>query len=354
MRHTIYIAHEYGDESHFKALYEKAQQYGYSVSGQIILKNRSFLGKIYKAIFKRHKLKEAIEVIRDRIKFYFIKNQILIVGIAPYNKHLNKYKRIFKRNQSYYFTSQIKWDGSDCIKGTINNKEKFEKLLSECFQGAFCVSRVSEHGVSKYIDKTRVVNHSINVNEYRYSMATNEPIKLLYIGQYVERKNICLLLQWIKDNPNTKFSFSFMGRGELEKEINSLCEQDDRVVNKGFCSKDILKQTICEYDYLLLPSEEEPFGIVLIEALACGVPCIVSDAVGPSEIIKDGYNGFIFSLKEKYTSFAQVMKRVIETSEKEQQILRQNAYKSGLQFDTSQIVLKWMELLNNGILEEEL
>ena len=33
----IYIAHEYGDESHFKALYEYACKYGYKVSTQIVL-----------------------------------------------------------------------------------------------------------------------------------------------------------------------------------------------------------------------------------------------------------------------------------------------------------------------------
>ena len=44
---------------------------------------------------------------------------------------------------------------------------------------------------------------------------------------------------------------------------------------------------------LLMTSHTESFGIVLIEAMSCGVPCIIFDtARGACEIIEDDYNGF--------------------------------------------------------------
>ena len=46
-------------------------------------------------------------------------------------------------------------------------------------------------------------------------------------------------------------------------------------------------------DFFVLPSDEEPFGIVILEAMAHKKPVIVSDAVGPSEIIEHGETGFI-------------------------------------------------------------
>lgn len=47
-------------------------------------------------------------------------------------------------------------------------------------------------------------------------------------------------------------------------------------------------------DLLVLPSLEEGFGLVVPQALACGVPCLVSDAVGAADLIEPGVNGEVF------------------------------------------------------------
>lgn len=46
-------------------------------------------------------------------------------------------------------------------------------------------------------------------------------------------------------------------------------------------------------DVLLLPSEEEPFGRALIEAMAMGVPVLATNVGGPPEIVKDGSDGYL-------------------------------------------------------------
>ena len=343
----VFIAHEYGDESHFKALYSQAENKGYKVSGQIILKNRSFLGKIYKAIVKNHSLIQAGNIIFERIRFSFIKNEILIVGIAPYNTEMNKYRKIFKRNRSFYFTSQTVWDGSDYISGTYANKKEFEKILTECFQGAFCVTEKSKNEVSKYVQNSTVVNHSIETKEYTKNTSCGRKINFLYIGQYVDRKNISLILNWFKQNSIDNITVTFIGKGPLEKLINKQSLEDGRIFNRGFCDKNFLKENISNYDFLILPSDKEPFGIVLIEALACGVPCIVSNADGPSEIIKNGYNGFIFDLNNKEKNFADAMNLVLNLSIGERTRLKENAIQSSKQYDTGNIINRWIDMLEN-------
>ncbi len=52
---------------------------------------------------------------------------------------------------------------------------------------------------------------------------------------------------------------------------------------------DILKNS----DIFILPSENESFGLAVLEAMACGLPCITSDAGGLPEINLDGLTGFI-------------------------------------------------------------
>ena len=45
---------------------------------------------------------------------------------------------------------------------------------------------------------------------------------------------------------------------------------------------------------LVLPSIEEGFGLVVPQALSCGLPCIVSDAVGAADLIRHRENGSVF------------------------------------------------------------
>jgi glycosyltransferase involved in cell wall biosynthesis len=54
-----------------------------------------------------------------------------------------------------------------------------------------------------------------------------------------------------------------------------------------------VRKLLCECDVAVHCSEREPFGLVVIEAMACGLPVIASDVEGPREILQDGVTGFL-------------------------------------------------------------
>ncbi|WP_040228381.1 N-acetyl-alpha-D-glucosaminyl L-malate synthase BshA [Bhargavaea cecembensis] len=70
--------------------------------------------------------------------------------------------------------------------------------------------------------------------------------------------------------------------------------------------------SICDLNLLL--SEKEAFGLVLIEAMACGVPCVGSDIGGIPEVITDGENGFIRPLGD-IEGFAEAALAVLKNPE---------------------------------------
>jgi glycosyltransferase involved in cell wall biosynthesis len=55
--------------------------------------------------------------------------------------------------------------------------------------------------------------------------------------------------------------------------------------------RDDIPDVLCALDVLLVPSWEEPFGLVMVEAMAVGTPVVATSRGGPAEVIRDGENG---------------------------------------------------------------
>jgi len=66
---------------------------------------------------------------------------------------------------------------------------------------------------------------------------------------------------------------------------------EDKVIFLG--KQDEVSRLISLADLVLLPSAKESFGLVILEAMACGVPAITSDAGGIPEVVEHGKTGFL-------------------------------------------------------------
>jgi glycosyltransferase involved in cell wall biosynthesis len=83
-------------------------------------------------------------------------------------------------------------------------------------------------------------------------------------------------------------------RGEIEREIGQL-GAGGRVKLLGFVNQSALPEVYRAADVLILPSQYEPFGVVVNEAMLCGCVPVVTDRVGARfDLIEDGRTGFVY------------------------------------------------------------
>tara|TARA_B100001027_G_scaffold172069_1_gene123455 strand:- start:344 stop:811 length:468 start_codon:yes stop_codon:yes gene_type:complete len=87
---------------------------------------------------------------------------------------------------------------------------------------------------------------------------------------------------------NPKIRALVVGDGPAKQEAQ---EKLPNGVFTGFCSGENLARAYASSDLFLFPSYTETFGNVTLEAMACGVPCLVADAIGSSSLVIDGENG---------------------------------------------------------------
>ena len=132
-------------------------------------------------------------------------------------------------------------------------------------------------------------------------------------------------------------------RGHLEEYIkeNNL---SDKVILHGFRGKEYIYKLLTDSSIYLMTSYTESFGIVLLEAMSCGLPCIAfTSAEGANEIIDDSNNGFLISNRD-FFQYLDKVKCLIDDDDLRKK-MGNNAYESVFKFTSSNVKSEWINLL---------
>ncbi|MCF8056491.1 MAG: glycosyltransferase family 4 protein [Desulfocapsa sp.] len=116
---------------------------------------------------------------------------------------------------------------------------------------------------------------------------------VLFVGSEFKRKGLDILIPAI----GKEMRLFVVGRGQHLEHYKKLAEDSgarERVYFEGFVGEDV-KNYYALADVLVLPSLSDAFGMTVLEAMAYGLPVVVSQAAGASEIISHGEDGFIFA-----------------------------------------------------------
>ncbi|MDP2950915.1 MAG: glycosyltransferase family 4 protein [bacterium] len=126
------------------------------------------------------------------------------------------------------------------------------------------------------------------------SNITKEPNFVCYVGRLSKEKNVSALIEAISGLPQAKLYIAGGGplKGELQKQVIDLGVKE-RVVFLGKVPNEHLPQLLNKCEVFALPSLYEGNPKALLEAMACGLPCLASDIEGINEIIKHNQNGLL-------------------------------------------------------------
>jgi glycosyltransferase involved in cell wall biosynthesis len=145
-------------------------------------------------------------------------------------------------------------------------------------------------------DKIEVVPNGITPE--RFTPSDCESKTVVYVGRLHERKRVDKLVDAFakvrSEVPDARLKI--VGTGNMEEKLRAQIKRlnlEKSVKLTGFVPEEELPKNYSSGSVFVLPSAYEGFGIVLIEAMASGLPVVSVKTGGAVEVVKDDWNGYL-------------------------------------------------------------
>jgi len=131
----------------------------------------------------------------------------------------------------------------------------------------------------------------------------NKAFRIGYVGRLTPEKNVRFLITLaaaLREKCRRRFEFVIVGEGSEER---SLRAQLPDAHLTGVLRGETLAQAYADLDLFVFPSETDTFGNVILEALASGVPAVVTNQGGPKFLIEPGVTGYVAADQSEFIDF---------------------------------------------------
>ena len=224
-------------------------------------------------------------------------------------------------------------DGTLYSERNINSIQRITRkiIIGKCDASIASSTKAKEKLLKWGLDPNKIFVSLLTVDIDKIRTIKHDPKqgRLLYVGSMIERKGLDLLvsaLRYVDDD----FQLRIVGNG-TDKEIEELktriknANLEDSIVLCGYKEGRELLEEYQKAQVFVLPTREDCFGLVLLEALCAEVPIISSKyADGAYDVIDEGKNGILvdpYDSKEFGRIIQKVLKREIALDGKEDSIV---------------------------------
>lgn len=188
------------------------------------------------------------------------------------------------------------------------------------YNGSACGVDLSKYDINKRDEWRKEIFEKYHLDKYKRIYG--------FVGRVVVEKGINELIEAFINMSEPKSCLMLVGPLDDVKRLNQVlykkAQDSDNIVIVGPVSN--AAQYYAAFDFMMLPSYQEGFGMTILEAAGVGTPSIITNIKGPTELIKDGVNGLVCEVKS-VTSLQDVMQKAYRMSNEEYTNMCENAYK---------------------------
>ncbi len=232
-----------------------------------------------------------------------------------------------------------------------NNKKYIKSLINSCkgVNNLVLVSNELSLFYQKYLGN-KVVYIPNCLDKFPNKSSKLDSNNLIAIGRLSKEKGFDDLLKIFK-KVSTKYpdwKLNIVGDGMEKDNLLNLAKElrlGDKVVFCGYQNKDFINELLLNSSVYLMVSHTESFGLVLIEAMSYGVPCVAyTSAQGANEIIDDGNDGYLISNRDEQSMIDKI--ELLINDKKLRIKLGKNARKKSKNYSSEVVLQKWSKLIN--------
>jgi len=177
----------------------------------------------------------------------------------------------------------------------LRRRKRIELELADLI---VCCSEIARQSyLAAGISACRIVVNSLGVDVDLFRpdnrASRTGPTKFVFVGTPSRRKGFDVLSEAFRLTSSAFPSAELHVVGDPRSAARFMEHSSDKVVMHGKLSHHELAQRLGVMDCLVLPSRIDSFGMVIVEALAAGIPAIATPKVGAAEVITAGKNGWI-------------------------------------------------------------
>ena len=196
----------------------------------------------------------------------------------------------------------------------------------------------------KYKKKTVVIHDGVDLEVFKpLNKIKQKKNVILFAGRFIDIKGIQEIVNVAKQL--SQYEFWFAGQGPLADLINL-----PNTKNLGFKTTEELVKLYNQANICIFPSHRESFGLVGLEAMACG-KAVIATPLGFSEYIENGKDGIIIPAKDEKSLKDAIVD--LMTNEKKRKMLEKNARKKALKYSWDNVAKQYMRVFKEVLRESE-
>lgn len=335
------------------------------LSNQHALRSVRFVGasviwKFFHTLLRERKglksaLRTSFENLAFRLKIWKLRDHVVILCVAPWDYRFLLYAFLRRKNRLIYNTSWPYWTGSKVPRkfGLLTPvlRAAWLRILSESGVEIVTVISAAAQSLSSVVDLERpptIISHAVSEVFFKVRAQHSVPLRLLFVGELSAKKGTQELPKLLDALADQSVAIDIVGDGPLRQIAIDIARRPNCRWHGQITDRSKLAAIAANCQILVSPSSstnrwEELFGMSILEAMAAGLVCIVTDHVGPRSIMRSGIDGIL--MPENSTDAIAALIRELQADPRRWTEISECAIATAKRYSLQEISGQWNRLL---------